>query len=62
MQQKESPGRQPRSDFLSGVLACLDAVRDTRVLWPPDVLWQALCRIRSVLNSERGIAVNRWST
>jgi len=28
--------------FISGVLACLDAVRDTRVLWPPDALWQVL--------------------
>lgn len=28
--------------FLSGVLACLDAIRDTRVLWPPDALWNAL--------------------
>jgi hypothetical protein len=28
--------------FLSGVLACLDALRDARLLWPPDALWQAL--------------------
>lgn len=28
--------------FLSGMLACLDAVRDAKVLWPPDILWQAL--------------------
>ncbi len=28
--------------FLSGVLACLDAVRDAKVFWPPDVVWQAL--------------------
>ena len=38
--------------FVSGVLACLDAVRDTRVVWPP-----MPCGKRSVLrsgwNSER---------
>ncbi len=28
--------------FLSGVLACLDALRDKSVLWPPDVVWQSL--------------------
>jgi hypothetical protein len=28
--------------FLSGVLACMDAVRDAKVFWPPDALWQAL--------------------
>jgi hypothetical protein len=28
--------------FLSGVLASLDAVRDARVYWPPDVVWEAL--------------------
>ena len=28
--------------FLSGVLACLDAMRDLNVFWPPDALWQAL--------------------
>lgn len=28
--------------FLSGVLACLDALRDTRILWPPDAVWEAL--------------------
>jgi hypothetical protein len=28
--------------FLSGVLACLDAMRDARVFWPPDALWQVL--------------------
>ncbi len=28
--------------FLSGVLACLDALRDARVFWPPDVVWDAL--------------------
>lgn len=28
--------------FLSGVLACLDALRDAKVLWPPNVVWAAL--------------------
>jgi hypothetical protein len=28
--------------FLAGVLICLDEVRDARILWPPDVLWDAL--------------------
>jgi hypothetical protein len=30
--------------FLSGVLACLDALRDLGISWPPDVLWEALRR------------------
>jgi hypothetical protein len=30
--------------FLSGVLACMNAVRDAKVLWPPDVVWEALSR------------------
>jgi hypothetical protein len=30
--------------FLSGVLTCLDALRDARVLWPPESLWGALSR------------------
>jgi hypothetical protein len=28
--------------FLSGVLAGLDALRDARVWWPPDAVWDAL--------------------
>jgi len=28
--------------FLAGLLACLNAVRDRRILWPPDVVWKAL--------------------
>ena len=28
--------------FLSGVLACLDAMRDAKAFWPPDEVWQAL--------------------
>jgi hypothetical protein len=30
--------------FLSGVLACLDALREVRVYWPLDVVWQAMRR------------------
>jgi hypothetical protein len=28
--------------FLSGVLACMDAVRDTRIFWPLSELWESL--------------------
>ncbi|HEY3615718.1 MAG TPA: hypothetical protein VGK96_02830 [Candidatus Sulfotelmatobacter sp.] len=28
--------------FLAGVLASLDALRDARILWPPDALWTVL--------------------
>jgi len=28
--------------FLGGLLACLDAVREVKALWPPDALWNAL--------------------
>ena len=28
--------------FLSGMLACLDAVRETRIFWPPDEFWEGL--------------------
>jgi hypothetical protein len=28
--------------FLSGLLACLDALRDAKVFWPPDAVWQVL--------------------
>jgi len=28
--------------FLSGVLACLDALRDAAVVWPADVVWEGL--------------------
>jgi hypothetical protein len=28
--------------FLSGVLACTDAVRETRIFWPPDEFWDGL--------------------
>ena len=28
--------------FLSGILASLDALRDARIFWPPDAVWEAL--------------------
>lgn len=28
--------------FLSGLLACLHALRDRKILWPPDVVWRSL--------------------
>jgi hypothetical protein len=28
--------------FLAGVLACTDAVRETRIFWPPDEFWDGL--------------------
>jgi hypothetical protein len=28
--------------FLSGMLACLDALRDARTVWPPDAAWALL--------------------
>jgi len=28
--------------FLSGVLASLNALRDARIVWPPDALWATL--------------------
>ncbi len=30
--------------FLSGVITCMDAMRDAKVSWPPDALWDALNR------------------
>jgi hypothetical protein len=40
--------------FLLGVLACLDVLRDKRVLWPPDLLWASL---RSAQRFELGTGV-----
>lgn len=41
-----TPGKNRRvataAGFLSGVLACLDAIRDKSILWPPGVVWQSL--------------------
>jgi len=28
--------------FLSGLLACMQALRDQKILWPPDDVWMAL--------------------
>jgi hypothetical protein len=42
--------------FLAGVLACLDAVRDARVLWPPEALWNVL-QHRQHLELGAGVAV-----
>jgi hypothetical protein len=42
--------------FLIGVLACLDVLRDNRVLWPPDVLWAGL-RSQQRLELGGGIAL-----
>ena len=28
--------------FLAGVLASMDALRDARIFWPPDAVWEAL--------------------
>jgi hypothetical protein len=28
--------------FVSGVIACLDAVREATIVWPPDALWAGL--------------------
>jgi hypothetical protein len=34
--------------FLSGVLACTDAVRETRIFWPPDEFWDGLRQAQRV--------------
>jgi len=28
--------------FLSGVIGCLDALRDAKFFWPPDAVWEEL--------------------
>ena len=28
--------------FLAGVLACLNALRDAKVVWPPDAAWAVM--------------------
>lgn len=30
--------------FLSGILACMDALRDATVSWPPEAVWAAIRR------------------
>lgn len=42
--------------FLSGMLACLDAVRESKILWPPDALWESL-RHPQRLELSAGIAL-----
>jgi hypothetical protein len=42
--------------FLSGVLACVDALRDAKVLWPPELVWEGL-RNPQRLELGAGIAV-----
>jgi hypothetical protein len=32
--------------FVSGVIACLDAIRDQKILWPPAELWEALRNVQ----------------
>jgi hypothetical protein len=34
--------------FLSGVLACMDAVRETRIFWPLDEFWEGLLHAQRV--------------
>jgi hypothetical protein len=34
--------------FLSGVLACMDAVRDARIFWPLGELWDSLRHVQRV--------------
>ncbi len=34
--------------FLSGVLACMDALRDASTSWPPDAVWSAMRRPHKV--------------
>ena len=34
--------------FLSGVLACMDALRESSVFWPPDAVWTALRHVQRV--------------
>jgi hypothetical protein len=42
--------------FLSGVLACLDSLRDARVFWPANVVWDGL-RNPQRLELSAGIAL-----
>jgi hypothetical protein len=42
--------------FLSGVLACLDALRDAKIFWPPDLVWATL-RSAQRLELAGGIAL-----
>lgn len=42
--------------FLSGVLACLDSLREARIFWPPGVVWATL-RSPQRLELSGGIAL-----
>ena len=58
--QEASTGRGARlgmaAGFLSGVITCLDAIRDAKDTWPLDALWSALSRPKR-LELIGGIAV-----
>jgi hypothetical protein len=34
--------------FLSGVLACMDALRDAHVVWPVATMWEGLRNVKRV--------------
>ena len=42
--------------FLAGMLACLDALRDAKVVWPPDAAWAVMPHAQR-LEMGAGIAV-----
>ena len=46
LQTTQGKGRRlaTAAGFLSGVITCLDALRDVTAFWPLDALWQALRR------------------
>lgn len=56
MASSKGEGLATAVGFLAGLFACLDAVRDARVLWPPDTLWSALDHSRH-LELGTGIAL-----
>ena len=55
-----TPGKTQRLataiGFLAGLLSCLDAVRDSKVSWPPDAVW-AVLRAPQRLELGGGIAL-----
>jgi hypothetical protein len=32
--------------FLSGALACMDALRDVKAAWPPNAIWEGLRNVQ----------------
>lgn len=42
--------------FLAGMLACLDALRDAKVVWPPDAAWAVMAHTQR-LEMGTGIAM-----